>query len=135
MKRLCLLATLIGGLGACAATVGEPAYVVSPGHERVSTRWVMLADHYSAETNAQQIMLRGRGEFRQLRIEGERGAPVIKQVTIDYENMSPQIVHVNAQLAQGQGQTIRLNGNGAEVKRVIVYTEPQYGGMYSVFGG
>jgi len=134
MKRVCLLATLIGGLGACAATVSEPAYVVS-GHERVSTRWVMLADHYSAENKGQQIMLRGRGEFRRLRIEGERGAPVIKQVTIDYENLSPQIVHLNTQLPAGQGQTIRLNGNGAEIKRVIVYTEPQYGGMYSVFGG
>jgi len=135
MNRLCLLLTTIG-LGACAATVGEPAYVSSPNYEgRVTTRWVTLADHYSAETPSQQIMTRGLGELRRIRIEGAGGAPVIDKIVIDYENMQPQTVRIGRQLSPGEGETIRLNGRGADVKRVIVHTDPQYGGRYNVYGG
>lgn len=134
MTRLALLfATL---LGACAGTIeSQPAYVASPSYGgRVTTRWVTLADRYSGATPSQQILTRGMGDFRRIRIEGAGGAPVIDHVTIDYENQPPQIVPVQARLTPGQGKTIPLNGDGA-VKRVIVYSDPAYGGRYNVYGG
>jgi len=133
MTRLALLFTAV--LGACAGTVEtEPVYVAPSHAERVSTRWVTLADHYSAETRSQQILTRGMGEFRRIRIEGVGGTPVIDQVTIDYENQPPQIVRLDARLTPGQGRTIPLRGDGA-VKRVIVYSDPGYGGQYNLYGG
>lgn len=136
-SQLLLLAAL--GLGACTASVARTPSAPPPPppsyDESVATRWVTLADHYSAETRSQQILTRGMGEFRAIRIEGAGGAPVIEQVTIDYEDLPPQVVPLNRQLSPGEGETIRLNGRGSEVRRVIVYSEPRYGGRYSVFGG
>jgi hypothetical protein len=80
-------------------------------------------------------VLHGRGgRFSHLRIEGVRGAPVINRITIQYMDDKSQIVNLNARLPRGTGEVIRLNGH-RPIKRVIVYTEPGYGGAYSVFAG
>jgi len=98
-------------------------------------RWVPLATGYSAVTNSQQIVLHGRGgPMRRLRVQAERGAPVITRVTVEFiDNQPPQVTNLNTRLPQGRGEVIPLNGNRG-VKRIIVYTEPRYGGRYSVFG-
>lgn len=137
MKHIALLIVSATAFGAgCAATVdSRPGYATGPArHEpRVSTRWVTLADHFSANANRQFIHV-DRGDLRRIRVEAVRGTPVIKQVAVEFNDVpDTQIIQLDARLTPGQGQTISLNGR--DVKRVIVYTEPSYGGEYSVFGG
>jgi hypothetical protein len=97
-------------------------------------RWVPLASRYSAEAQRQFISMRGKGgRFTLLRIEADRGAPVINQVGIEYTNGSTQKVQLDARLRRGSGEVIRLNGR-QRINRIVVYTEPGYGGSYSVYG-
>jgi hypothetical protein len=133
-----LLMTVVAAAGCEASVQTQPTYAryepAPPPSGHVSPEWVQLADRYSAETPSQQILLRGRGEFRAIRVEAARGAPLIKKVTIDYEDGTPQVVNLEARLAPGEGKTIDLNGGRREVKRVIVYSEPGFGGAYNLFG-
>jgi len=98
-------------------------------------RWVPIAEWRSAAAPSSQIILRGRGgHFDRLRIEGARGAPVIQKVTVEYMDNNAQVVPINSRLPRGAGEVIRLN-NPRPIKRVIVYTEPGYGGSYHVYAG
>jgi hypothetical protein len=139
MKRIILLTIAAGSLAAgCTGTVvSEPAYGSTSYYRpsSVNTRWVTIADGYAADVNAQQIVLMGQlGPLRSLRVEAVAGAPVIKQVTVEYMDEDAQIARVDQRLRAGQGQVIPLDSRGRAIKRVIVYTEPRYGGRYSVFG-
>jgi len=98
-------------------------------------RWVPLARKYSAYSNAQQIILRGQGgPMRRISIRSDRGAPVITRVTVEFMGpQTPQITNMNRRLPPGAAEVIPLNRNRG-VKRIIVYTEPRFGGAYSVFG-
>ena len=98
-------------------------------------RWVPLATRYSARTDRQFIRLLGEtGRFRKLRIEGVRGAPVIHRIAIEYVgDPTTQVVDLNTQLRRGQGEVIVLNGR-SRINRIVVYSEPRFGGQYSVFG-
>jgi hypothetical protein len=137
MKPIIVASLVFAGLGCEAGVQTQPTYAryepaPVPAPRPVRTQWVPLAEEQAA---SQQILLRGRGAFRAIRVEGSRGAPVISRVTIDYaDGVAPQIVTLNEQLSPGEGRTIDLHGGRQEVKRVIVYTDPQYGGTYSVFG-
>jgi hypothetical protein len=132
MKTLAMFA-IVGALGCEAGVTTHPVYAPVAG---VPTNWVTLADHNVANSPKQQIATRGES-FRQIRIEAESGAPVIKQVAIEFsdEPGNTQVVKLQQRLPAGQGQTIDLNGAGRrQVKRIIVYTEPSYGGSYSLLG-
>jgi hypothetical protein len=140
MKQLVLLVTLAGiaaSMG-CTASVraGDPAYAREPTRvQRVDTRWVTIADRYSADSNRQFINLRGQEAYRRIRIEASRGAPVIKQVGIEYaDSRDTQVIRIDERLAPGQGRTIDLHGGRRPIQRIIVYTQPEYGGAYSVYG-
>jgi hypothetical protein len=117
-----------------AYTAAEPAPVYRTG--RVTTRWVTLGDRLSADSNRQFINIGGRDAYRQIRIEAQRGAPVIKQVAVEFADDigNPQVIRVDARLPAGEGQTIDLSGGRRPVQRIIVYTEPSFGGAYTVFG-
>lgn len=79
-------------------------------------------------------MLNGNHQrLHKLRIKAVRGAPVIHRVTIDYLNRDAQVVTVNSRIVRGTGEVIRIDPN-SRIQRIIVYTEPRYGGAYSVFG-
>ena len=97
-------------------------------------RWVPLARHKSAFTN-HQIVLQGEGgPMRRISIQADRGAPVVTRVTVEFiGGQTPQITNVNRRLPSGTNEVISLNRNRG-VKRIIVYTEPRFGGAYSVFG-
>jgi hypothetical protein len=98
-------------------------------------RWVTLADGFSANTNRQFVTLRGgAGTFRHLRIEAQRGRPVILKVAIEDTRGNTQVVDVNERLYPGEGEVITLN-QSAPINRIIVYTDARVGGSYSVFGG
>ena len=140
MTRPALLFSIaIAGAAGCAATVRtEPTYA---SHEpsqyqtaRVNSRWVTIADRYSADNDRQFISVNG-GEFRRLRLEAVRGAPVIHKVAIEFVNdPDVQVIDINARLREGEGQDIDLNGGRRQVRRIVVYSEPGSGGAYSVYG-
>jgi hypothetical protein len=98
-------------------------------------RWVPLAREYSARTDRQFINVQGRGgRFDKLVLKGERGAPVINKVAIEFAgNPNTQVVTLQERLPAGEAEVINLNGN-QRINRIIVYTEPRFGGSYSVFG-
>jgi len=96
-------------------------------------RWIPLARMFSAETRRQDIDLRGQvGRFNRLRVEAERGAPVINEVAILYLDRDTQVVRLDVRLPRGAGEIIRLEGR--RIQRIIVYADPGYGGSYSVYG-
>ena len=98
-------------------------------------RWVPLARHASGSAPQQQIVLQGQGgPMRRLNIQADRGAPVVTRVTVEFmDGQAPQITNINRRLPSGANEVIRLSRNDG-VKRIIVYTEPRFGGAYSVFG-
>jgi hypothetical protein len=132
MRRLALLATLAlagGTLTAAAQPHRRDGY-----REVRRDRWVRLAPIQTARQQTQQIMLNGNHQrLHKLRIKAVRGAPVIHRVTIDYLNRDAQVVTVNSRIVRGTGEVIRIDPN-SRIQRIIVYTEPRYGGAYSVFG-
>lgn len=141
MRRMLLIAGLTA-LGGCEAQVQtRPIYsTTQPGYAeptvvernpRFRENWVTLADRYSAQTDRQFIVLRGN-ELRKIRVEAVGGAPVIEQVAIEYTNGNTQKVPINARLPRGEAQVIDVNHE--PINRIIVYSNPKYGGSYSVFG-
>jgi len=99
------------------------------GREDYGARWMLVANAYSAETHRQYIDVRGQ-VLDKLRIESVRGAPMLNQVAIFYLNGTTQVVKLGNRLPWGAGEVIRLNRE--PVGRIIVYTDPRYGGAYSV---
>jgi hypothetical protein len=96
--------------------------------------WQVLAERYTAQTDRQFINLRGQaGRLHRLRIEAVRGNPVIHQIAIEYTDGNTQVVKLETRLPRGAGEVIRLNPD-QPVHRIIVYTEPRFGGAYSIFG-
>ena len=109
-------------------------YDGSRWHRDYRSRWVPLAQRFSTDADKQTIKLHGKGgRFSRLRIEADRGAPVINQVGIEYIDGSTQKVKLETRLPRGAGEVIRLNGR-QRINRIIVYTEPGYGGRYSLYG-
>ncbi len=151
MKRIVLLASIVFATGAgCTASVqtrpAQPTYVSNeppppppprpgPGPGPVADRWVTLAESFAASTNRQMINISGRGEYRRIRVEATNGAPVIHQVAIEYmDDTNTQVVKIDSRLPPGAGQVIDLAGGRRSVRRIIVYSEPQFGGSYAVYG-
>jgi len=93
------------------------------------SRWVTLANGFSASTNRQNIPIRGQ-HFERLRIEGVRGAPLIRQVVVMYTSGATQVIKMNARLRQGSGEVLRLNAE--PIQRIMVYTDPRFGGAYGL---
>lgn len=96
-------------------------------------RWQALARGYSAQTNRQFIQVRG-GRLSKLRIESDRGAPVIAKIAIEFGDGSTQAVDLDMRLPRGTGEVIDLNGGVRRVQRIIVYADPRSRGSYSVYG-
>lgn len=98
-------------------------------------RWVTLAREYSARTDRQFISVSGQGgRFDHLILRADRGTPVITKVVIEYlNNPNAQAVTLDTRIPTGESEMIRLNGS-QRINRIIVYSEPRYGGSYSIFG-
>ena len=96
-------------------------------------RWQALARGYSARTQRQFIPVRGE-RLSKLRIEADRGAPVIEKIAIEFGNGEGQAVDLNMRLQRGTGEVIDLNGRERRVQRIIVYTDGRSRGSYSIYG-
>lgn len=153
MNRLALIAavTLTGSALAagCTATVqSEPVYATTttrrepvrpmpppPAPEPRPSRWSALAEGYSAQAGRQFVQVQG-GQFDRIRVEATRGNPVITKVVVEFMDgpNNVQVVEPNTRLPRGEGYVINLNGRNRAINRIAIYTEPQYGGQYSVYG-
>src|SRR5688572_4980336 len=123
MTRLAII-SLILGIAGCEAGVQSrgavyPAYEPPPAphHRRAQARWVTLADGYSAQSDKQTIKVNGQDAFNRLRVEAVGGAPVIRQIGVEYSSGATQKITVEERLAPGQARTFTLNG-GEPVHRI-----------------
>lgn len=143
MRHIALLTTLVLA-GSTAVALSEPDHDRSGQRDRYDRyensrasreyrgRWVSLAERYSASTKRQFIKVNNT-RFNKIRVEADRGSPVISQVGIEFVDGNTQVVKLGTRLTRGSGEVIRLNRD-ASVKRIIVYTQPRAGGTYSVYG-
>jgi hypothetical protein len=140
MRRLALLTTLALAGGTLTAAADNQwrdrdhrrDYGYREG--RRDRGWVQLAPVHRANTETNQIMLNGRHQrMRKLRIQAVRGAPVIYKVTIDYMDRAPQVISLQSRVVRGSSEVIRIDPN-ARIQRILVYSEPRYGGAYTVLG-
>lgn len=109
-------------------------YEGSRWHRERRMRWTPLATGYNARTDRQFINLAGRGAYKRLRIEGVRGEPVILKIAIEFADRTNQAVEYRESLPAGTGEVIDLNGDVRRINRIIVYTDPNSRGSYSVYG-
>ena len=96
-------------------------------------RWTPIARGYNAHTDRQFINV-GNARFRRIRIEAVRGEPVVTKIAIEFGDQTTQAVDLDARLTRGQGEVIDLNGDVRRVHRIIVYTDPNSRGAYSLYG-
>lgn len=96
--------------------------------------WIPLARRTETLSGRQFINLDGRSKrLDLLRIEADRGTPVIKRIAVEYANGTREIMRVDASLSRGAGQVIDLQGD-RHVSRIVVIADPRYYGMYSIYG-
>ena len=97
-------------------------------------RWVPLADSYSASSERQFINVMGRGgRFNRLMVQGVRGTPVINRIYVEYEGRGSQTIELNRRLRRGGDEIVELRGH-RPIRRIVVYTDPSYRGVYSLYG-
>jgi hypothetical protein len=81
----------------------------------------------------QEIWLRGQHQpFRRLVIQGDRGAPFIGAVSVEYQDGTGTALKLNQRLRRGEAHAIRV-GNRA-IKRIVINTMQTNVGEYSVIG-
>jgi hypothetical protein len=96
-------------------------------------RWVPLARAYNARTDRQFINV-NNARYRKIRIEAVRGEPVVTKIAIEFADQSTQAIELDGRLQAGAGEVIDLNGGVRRVHRIIVYSDPNGRGSYSVYG-
>ncbi|HMG23499.1 MAG TPA: hypothetical protein VK607_19330 [Kofleriaceae bacterium] len=151
MKSL-ILSALIATVPAAipAAAHAQPVHAnvqVRIGHERydrfadshwardTQRRWRMVGGYMNARNDRQFINV-GGPRVSKLRIEAVRGEPAIDRMTILFGDGSSQTVELDGRLQVGAGEVIDLEGAGPrQVRRVIVFTQPNTRGVYSLYAG
>lgn len=103
--------------------------------DRRDERWVSLVQSNPTSGSERQFVnVLGRGgALRRLVLRGERGAPMITRMGIEYSDRSVQTVELNVRLRRGDEERISLRGN-QPINRIIVYTDPRDRGAYSIYG-
>jgi hypothetical protein len=103
-------------------------------HRENRLRWEPIVEQSSATSQRQFINVLGRGgAYRRLLVEGVRGAPVIERIAVEFTDRQTQVWDVNRRLTRGSDYEIRLGGP-KRIHRIIVYTNPQFRGSYSIYG-
>ena len=143
MKRLAFIAALIAGASTAYAQGWYHPYNPynnEPNrteHEGWRGGWQPLAERYSAQQDRQFIAM-GDRPLHRLRIEAAEGRPKITKIVIEFGgrfNGQTQVVSLYRPLAgYNRARDNELNGRDRPVRRIIVYSDPRFGGEYSVFG-
>jgi hypothetical protein len=153
MKFLALATALV--MSAATAASADPPRTYDRDHD--ADHVTFTRDHYARYNQShwardfhgrwapfsQIAAIRGEKQFspsinnnryRKIRVEAVRGQPMISKVTIEFNNGAIQAVDMNTSLQAGSGEVIDLNGDVRQIHRVIVYSDPQTRGSYTVYG-
>lgn len=161
MKRLTLLTTLLTSLAAALVPATAAAWPGTPYPENPAVddhawrpydhdgrndtydsrydrgfreRWITLSAFAPARKGRETVMLTGRERrIDRVKLSAVRGAPVVKQVIIQYGNGQYERRPVNQRLAPGRDAIIGLDTT-RRVQKVMVLTDQRSGGAYSVYG-
>lgn len=102
--------------------------------DRFRDRWVVLSSFTPARQGRETVTLTGRDRrIDRVKIRSVRGAPVVRQVILQYGNGRYERRPVNIQLRPGQETTISIAPD-RRVERIMVLTDPASGGAYSLLG-
>jgi len=96
-------------------------------------RWRTLGRSFNARADRQFINL-GGSRYHALRFEAVRGEPQIDRVTILFNDGTSQTVNLDARLMDGAGEVVNIDPDRG-VRRVIVFTQPNTRGIFSVYAG
>ncbi len=102
-------------------------------HDQPAFRWVPIWRGYTAFRDREFIPVRG-GRWDRLRIEAERGRPVIYKIAVEFFDRTIRVFEVNATLVPGTAREIDLPGRDRQIRRIIVFADPRSRGTYSIFG-
>jgi hypothetical protein len=160
MKRLILLTTFAAALVPATASAwpgrpSDPPWAGDPpptepgwrperdrGYDTYDTRydrgfrerWITLSAFTPARKGRETVHLdRGERKIDRVRISAVRGAPVVRQVIIQYGNGQYERRPVNDQLRPGKDAIISIDTN-RRVQKIMVLTDPRSGGAYSLYG-
>ncbi len=104
---------------------------LSPEARDVRGGWIPVARDLSATTSRQSLEGPAGEGFRRLRIESDLGAPLVQQVVVNYVDGTSQKIRVYARLPRGLEQEVDID-RGA-ICKIVVHTDPAFGGAYSVY--
>jgi len=101
--------------------------------DRESAGWVPLADHFTA-TGEHQLVTVGAsaGRFHRLRVEGERGRPLLRSMFVRFTDGSSQDIRLDRVLRPGESMVYELDGGSREIAQIIVRTQPDSKSAYSI---
>jgi hypothetical protein len=97
--------------------------------------WRLVLDRYATSGNRQFIPLGWHfGRFSRLRIEGAEGQPFVHKVAVFFMDGSEQVIDIERPLPAGTGVIVNLNGGLRGIRRLVVYTQPDYQSSYTIMG-
>ena len=110
----------------------------SPKHpkpKRSEDGWVELATPTPASHGEEHIPIADAASFSRLRIDAASGRPIVRAVRVLYKNGKTKLTRVDRILDRKRKQFAVIDLKGAhEIDQVIVITERDSRGTYSVFG-
>jgi len=96
-------------------------------------RWVPLADHFTATGPRQLVTVgAGAGRFHRLRIEGERGRPLLRSMFVRFADGSSQDIRLDRVLRPGESVVYELDGGARQIAQIVVKTQPDSKSAYSI---
>lgn len=131
-----LIAALSSGVAASPADKETTARVSYTASDQVVPRdpdgWVEIADPTPAKHGKVFIPVgAGAGTFTRVRIDADKGKPVVQSVRIDFKHGPSRVVRVGKKLRKGSSAYVDLRG-AREINQVVVTTDRSSRGTYTV---
>jgi hypothetical protein len=124
-------------MAATGAASAEPARIrygdtKAPDHE---SGWTQLATPTPAKHGTEFVMVgKELGKLGRVRIDADKGTVIVRRVKVYFADGTQQVVNVDRSLGpKHESAEIALKAP-AEVDRIVVTTEPQTKGEYTIYG-
>ena len=131
---------LVAATGAASAEPERIGYGDSkpPKHDaaRHDGDWTQLATPTPAKHGTEFVEVgKELGKFGKLRIDADKGTVIVRRVKIYFDDGKLQVVNVDRSLgAKHKSAEIEVRGPAAAIDRVVITTEAQTNGEYSLYG-
>jgi hypothetical protein len=106
-----------------------------PDAARQEGGWTQLATPTPAKHGTEFVVLdKDLGKFGRLRVDADKGTVIVRRVKIYFKDGKQQVVDVDRSLnARRKSAEIDLKAPH-EIDRIVVTTEPQTNGEYTIYG-